>query len=678
VNDLVLGPDERLYLIQGDESKLPPDWQPADSRVGHFAYDQLFDDLETGVRPQFERPPPGYLVRTDAEGKTWEVLAAGLRNPFGIDFNPDGELFSYEADFEWHIGLPCYRPTHLIHLVSGIDYGWRSGNGPWPFYYPERPPVNLVVGLGSPTAVKFGTRSNFPPRDRRALFILDWAYGRILAVRLQPHGASYQGSMEDFIDGRPLNVTDLEFGPDGAMYFITGGRQTQSGLYRVRYVGPEKQDAPDDVDAKAIEQAKAARALRHQLETFHGRVDAQAVSTAWPHLASGDPWIRCAARVAIESQPIDQWQERALAEQEPTAALTALLALTRCADRSFAPRLFQRWEQFSWQSLSDEQRMLLLRACELALIRWGQPASEQVSKLSARLDAVFPTHDIPLDRELCQLLVYLGAADVAAKTVPLAVATESQQDRLLFLEVLRNVNQGWSRADTLAYFQALAKAKSARGGRGYPQYVKAVETAALARLSGGERLAVAALLEPPAAEPATPLPPRPVVKDWTMTDLAERLGQISSGRNFERGEAMFAAALCKGCHQVGSNGTLVGPDLTSVGRRFAPLDILRSIIEPSAAIDDKYRSTVVTTADGQTHTGTLVDEDDRVLVLSPNALAPELVRVEKRNIEERQLSPTSPMPAGLLRTLNEEEILDLLAYLLSGGNAASPAFKPTK
>lgn len=175
-----------------------------------------------------------------------------------------------------------------------------------------------------------------------------------------------------------------------------------------------------------------------------------------------------------------------------------------------------------------------------------------------------------------------------------------------------------------------------------------------------------------------PLPPRPLVKDWTLADLAERLGPVERGRNFQRGEAMFAAATCKSCHQVGDVGTLVGPDLTSVSRRFSKLDILRSIIEPSLAIDEKYRSTVVTTASGQTITGTLVDEDDRLLVLSPNVLAAEVVRIDKADIEDRTLSPISPMPAGLLRTLSEEEILDLLAFIVSGGNSAHASFQPAK
>ena len=109
------------------------------------------------------------------------------------------------------------------------------------------------------------------------------------------------------------------------MYFITGGRNTQAGLYRVTYTGDES-TAPanlhDEVGAKE-------RKLRHELEAFHGKKNPKAVATAWPHLDSDDRYLRYAARIAMESQPVAEWKSKALAEKQPTAALTALLALAR-------------------------------------------------------------------------------------------------------------------------------------------------------------------------------------------------------------------------------------------------------------------------------------------------------------------------------------------------------------
>src|SRR5438445_7489873 len=117
-----------------------------------------------------------------------------------------------------------------------------------------------------------------------------WSYGRIMAVHVNPNCATYSGTFEKFVAPKgltehgpkaTLNVTDLEFGKDGAMYFLTGGRGTQSGLYRVAYTQPipaagnEKFPSAD---------AAEARTLRHQLEKFHGRQDSKAIEFAWPHL----------------------------------------------------------------------------------------------------------------------------------------------------------------------------------------------------------------------------------------------------------------------------------------------------------------------------------------------------------------------------------------------------------
>src|SRR5439155_20462428 len=141
------------------------------------------------------------------------------------------------------------------------------GSAVWPDYYPDSLPPVVNLGIGSPTGVKFGTKSNFPEKYRQALFAFDWSYGRIFAVHLKPQGASYTADYEVFLKGKPLNLTDLEFGKDGAMYFITGGRGTQSGLYRLSYVEAvtrltsQKFSHPGSSD----QSARAARSLRHKL-----------------------------------------------------------------------------------------------------------------------------------------------------------------------------------------------------------------------------------------------------------------------------------------------------------------------------------------------------------------------------------------------------------------------------
>ena len=234
---VVEGPDGMIYVMNGNHTKVP-EGIAKDSPHRNYGEDLFLPrQWDANGHAVGILAPGGYVVRTDPEGKSWELLLAGFRNSYDFDFNADGEMFTFDSDMEWDWGLPWYRPIRVIHCVIGGEYGWRSGSSNEPEYYADTLPPTVNVGLGSPTGMKFGTKSHFPEIYRKALFAMDWSYGRILAVHTAPRGASYTGNFENFVKGKPLNVTDLEFGHDGAMYFITGGRGTQSGLYRVSYVG---------------------------------------------------------------------------------------------------------------------------------------------------------------------------------------------------------------------------------------------------------------------------------------------------------------------------------------------------------------------------------------------------------------------------------------------------------
>ena len=154
------------------------------------------------------------------------------------------------------------------------------------------------------------------------------------------------------------------------------------------------------------------------------------------------------------------------------------------------------------------------------------------------------------------------------------------------------------------------------------------------------------------------------------------LGQPLRGRSFAGGKAAFAKAQCVLCHRFGNEGGLVGPDLSGVGSRFDRRALLESILEPSKVIDEKFRNTAFTLKDGTTVTGTIEREDDQKLLVREGPFSEQPVELAKRDIARREPSVISPMPTGLVNVLRKEEILDLLAFLGSGGNSADPAFKP--
>ena len=97
--------------------------------------------------------PQGWIARTDPDGKTWELIASGFRNDFDVSFNREGELFTFDADMEWDIGVPWYRPTRVSHVISGAEYGFRNGSGKWPSHYIDSFGAVVNIGPGSPTGV---------------------------------------------------------------------------------------------------------------------------------------------------------------------------------------------------------------------------------------------------------------------------------------------------------------------------------------------------------------------------------------------------------------------------------------------------------------------------------------------------------------------------------------------
>jgi len=151
-------------------------------------------------------------------------------------------------------------------------------------------------------------------------------------------------------------------------------------------------------------------------------------------------------------------------------------------------------------------------------------------------------------------------------------------------------------------------------------------------------------------------------------------GKLSK-RSFERGRSLFAAAACFSCHRFANEGGTVGPDLTGVAGRFNPRDLLESIILPSKSISDQYQAVTIALADGRVITGRIVNLDGNTMSINTNMLDPNAQeRVDRRQVEETKPSPVSMMPEGLLNTLDREDVLDIMAYLLAGGDPKSAMF----
>jgi putative heme-binding domain-containing protein len=165
------------------------------------------------------------------------------------------------------------------------------------------------------------------------------------------------------------------------------------------------------------------------------------------------------------------------------------------------------------------------------------------------------------------------------------------------------------------------------------------------------------------------------VNAWTLEELNKSLGVgLEGNRNFTNGRNMFGAATCFACHRF--NGEGGGTDLSTVAGKFSPRDLLESIIDPSKSISDQYGSTVFTLQDGSTVTGRIANMKEATMMVCTNMMDPNnFTNVDRRKVVKMEESKVSMMPPGLLYMLKEDDILDLMAYLLSKGIPADPMFK---
>ncbi|HVY69826.1 MAG TPA: HEAT repeat domain-containing protein, partial [Verrucomicrobiae bacterium] len=195
------------------------------------------------------------VFRLDPDGRHWECLAAGGRNPPGLGLNYLGELFSFDSDMEWHVGLPWYRPIRLNHWATGTDQGWEEV-GARPDYFIDAATPVMEAGRGSPTCGVFYEHRQFPAHYRNAFFNCDYRWkresddqyattGRLVAFFLERDGAEWKARMETVAKPKPnardargmlidFALVDVAVAPDGSL-FLSDHRQ---GVWRLFY-GPE-------------------------------------------------------------------------------------------------------------------------------------------------------------------------------------------------------------------------------------------------------------------------------------------------------------------------------------------------------------------------------------------------------------------------------------------------------
>jgi putative heme-binding domain-containing protein len=707
-HSIKLSPDQQsLYVICGnytdlpsmDAYRLPPTWK----------YDNLLPAIKDPRGHANDRKEPGgWVAKVSPDGSKWELVSAGYRNPFDLAFNEAGDLFVYDADMEWDFGLPWYRPTRICHATSGSEFGWRTGNGKWSAHFPDNLPPVIDIGPGSPTNLLYLKEAKFPQKYQHALLAFDWSFGIMHAIHLQAAGSSYTAVREEFLSGVPLPLTDGAIGPDGALYFLTGGRRIESDLYRVYYQGNESTAKVSNASINAENK------LRRQLEILHQNPSEEAIATAWPQLGHADRHIRYAARLVLEHQAVEKWRERALLEKDPIALTQALIALARCGTETDKRDILNALLGIPFTQLNSAQQLDVLRVYELVFARMGQPVARQRKEIISLFEAQFPNALLELNKAYSKLLVFLEAKSVVPKTLALMSKKEqfdpstafgtNAEDLILrnpsygldiakvlekmpapqqtyYALILSKARKGWTPDLREQYFSWYKTAFQSRGGNSYIGFLDKARKMALDEVPSGKKsyfdqLSGAELLSTTGNDLALEEYPKGPGKNYKMEDAAQLFSADLSQRNFKRGKAMYLATNCARCHTMKGEGGNVGPDLTQIGTRFSAKDLWEAIVEPSKSISDQYAATQFQLKNGQSMLGKIVNQDEDFYYVSQNPYAPDfLVKMPKKNVASKQYASVSVMLPGLVNPLNEEELKDLMAYLLAGGDETSRYFK---
>lgn len=704
-HSFVLSPDgKEIYFIAGNHTLIPDNVKEKSCLPINWGEDNLFEPyLDARGHANDIKAPGGWICKFNPEGTEWELISAGYRNPFDMAFNQDGELFAYDADMEWDIGMPWYRPTRICHVTSGSEFGWRTGSGKWPAYYPDALPAIHNLEQGSPTAVLSGTELDFPGSYKNGIFVMDWSFGTLYFADLKPSGSSYTAERKEFLSGTPLPLTDMIAGADGNLYFASGGRRIDSHLFRLRYVGTDTKENQVATDTKT----EKLRTLRHSLEKYHSEEAPEAIELAWANLDHHDLYIRYAARVALENQPVNKWFSKFLAEKESKKIIEASIALAHQGDKSMQSKILKKLQPITLETQLAQQQLNMLRSYELLFIRMGAPSTSDKLATAKKLKAYFPHESDKMNRELGQLLLYLDVDGITQDLVALLdkhtkegttlskdfLATEitkrSEQYGPLIREILAKMppseaiyygvllshaKKGWTKSARENYFTWFYDVLSAKGGLSFKPGMENIRLAAMNNVPEKEKEYFQKLSGVYSPETAIADLPQPIGpgQQYGATELREKaFGDELDDYpvNYEKGKRAFQAGMCVLCHRMRGEGAGVGPDLTQAHSKFNKYEMFFATFSPNDEISDQYANTLVHLKDGKKISGRIKSETENMVILMPNPFNESYtVEIAKEDVEKQELSPLSPMPSGLLNRLNPKEVKDLFAYMQAGGD----------
>jgi putative membrane-bound dehydrogenase-like protein len=615
-------------------------------------------------------------------------IAKGFWNPFGLWMRSDGVLFAAEND-------PGSRPPcRLLHVVEGGDYGFQYVYGSAPVHpfvcwegqlrgtlgmiHPSGEGPCAVVGLGG------------------GVMIPSWSNHCIDYYPLRWQGATLQAQRIELLRGSDMfRPTGMVRKNDREYYFADWVSPSYElhGMGRLwkLTIDPDRADWLVKESQEWTPEAQLAERLRSGL----GLSDAErSLEALFGWVQGSDPYLADAAQreLARIARDWSQAQWQALPSERRVEAFVAM----RKED-------FQnpRWVRMLWSDPDPEIRFEALRwiadgvwkeylpevlkmledpALEYRLFEAalattntlkGDPSQgvtdakmlverithpntpARIAAYAMRLAPVehkglgivelkhlLDRNDPDLTREVVRSLAL--RKDQESQELLEKIARDASMDEPFRLEALAGLI-GTSQPTARALVESLAKG---------PEGSLAREAQRVLRQSG---------LDPEVRSGgSTSRPPR------SLDQWLEALGGLDGAPDPQAGRRIFfhvAGAACSQCHRHEGRGNVVGPDLSLIAKQGTPREILQSILEPNREVAPQFYTTHLELTDGSDFTGILLRSSSNEVYR--NGFGQE-VTFQKSEIQDRKELRSSLMPSGLLDTMGDREVRDLLAFLLQG------------
>ena len=377
--------------------------------------------------------------------------------------------------------------------------------------------------------------------------------------------------------------------------------------------------------------------------------------------------------MALEKQPAKAWKSRLAAEANPVTSTAAMIALARVDGEGSASEILAKAISLDYSKTKSRQtRLDILRSVTLSLTRGGQPNASDKAKLIRWLDGIYPASTPDENRDLSAMAAFLNAPFAVERGMKLLTNASGQEEQIGYALNLRHLKNGWTPQLRETYFKWFVLAGSYKGGARLANYladIKRHATEAVPEAELSDALKRLMTTQPESSIPQFTLESRPFVKNWKMDDFSTELKDgINSSRDFANGRKMAGSGSCYVCHRFNEEGGAVGPDLTSAGGKFSAYDLLEAIIHPNKEISDQYGATNFKLKDGSVVSGRIMNLGQDHYQVNTNMMDPSSnTLVDVATLDSIEPSPISMMPPGLVNTMSKEDILDLLAYYISGG-----------